>query len=142
MPDGNHNQVGQLGAQALMGTPPRKVICCSVLSSVPGRIWVIQTFMRSLVISLNIAWVNSVLANQTFVQTRVQLAASELQALQDSPDLFCMTFRAVQQLARKPSIQKSVWILGKTITEALGALNDHELWASLTQHCFSRSKRY
>lgn len=62
--------------------------------------------MGNLLISLNIVWVNTVLADRTFLQTRFWLEASGLYALQGPPSLFCMTFRAIQQLACKPSIQR------------------------------------
>lgn len=86
--------------------------------------------MGNILILLNMVWVNSVLANKTFLQ-RLQLAASGLQALLCSLSLFFLTFKAIQQLACEPSIiQESVWTPGKTVIESSG----HQMITNCAPH--------
>lgn len=72
VPGRYYGQVGQLGGSGLEGYSHLEE---SFGISSCRQNYIIQIYMRNLSISLNIVWVNTVLANKTFLQTQFQLAA-------------------------------------------------------------------
>lgn len=125
-----HGQVGQLGTQVQTGIPTQgSHLLLSPCQSSQAELEVSQTFTGNIVISLHMVSIDTVLANETFLQ-KFRLAASGLQALQGPRTLFCMTLRATHQLACDPSIQKSVWTPGKMVIKSLRPPSDCRLCSS------------